>query len=104
MAVLWWRRDRVRKCLRCGEEWRVPYKLARRYRPSKWRVGVSAADHRGSLGGASIDYMLDNVRARASEAYRQMGATDALRTCRRCDSTAWTERKASASDRADSGA
>lgn len=93
-----WQRDRIRRCVRCGEQWRVPYKLARRYRPSKWRVGVSPADQRGNLGGASIDYMLDNLRARSADAYRQMAVTDALRMCRRCGSTSWTERKATRDD------
>jgi hypothetical protein len=96
-----WRRDRIRRCVRCDEQWRVPYELARRYRPSKWRVGVSPADHRGSLGGASVDYMLDNVRARSADAYRQMAVTDSLRTCRRCGSGAWSERKATRDDAPD---
>jgi hypothetical protein len=61
-------------------------------------VGVSAADVRGSLGGASVDYTLDNVRARASKAYRQMAITDELRKCRRCGSSAWSERRATSRD------
>jgi ribosomal protein S27AE len=101
MRLRWWRRDRVRTCLRCGEQWRVPHALARRRRASKWSVGVSAADHLGSpVGGEGVaaSYNLENAKLRAGAAARDMALRDSFRMCPKCGSTAWTERPASQPD------
>ncbi len=91
------RRDIMRRCLRCGYEWRVPRALAKRYRPSKWRVGIAPADHYGMRGAQfdeSIRYQLDSAKTRSGEAMEQMALTDSLRQCSRCGSSAYTQRKA----------
>lgn len=75
----------------------MPYALARRRRPSKWAVGVSAADHLGGPAageGVAAYYNLENAKLRAEAAHRDMALRDSLRTCQRCGSTAWAERPA----------
>lgn len=89
-----WRHDRIRRCVLCGDEWRVPYALRRPYRPGKWRVGVSAADHRGGPGGASVHYNLENARFRADQAEAQMALTESFQRCPNCESEEWVERRA----------
>ena len=101
MRLRWWRRDRVRTCLSCGEQWRVPYALARRRRPSKWAVGVSAADHLGGPAageGVAAYYTLENAKLRADAARRDMALHDRFRMCQKCGSTAWTERSVTTKD------
>lgn len=92
-----WQRDRIRHCSTCGEEWRVPRALAKRYRPSKWGRGIAPADHLGMQGAqfdASIRYQLDAAQAKSSQAEDLMALTDRLRQCPKCGSEDYSERKA----------
>jgi hypothetical protein len=57
-------------------------------------VGVSAADHRGGPGGASVHYNLENARFRADQAEAQMALTESFQRCPNCESEEWVERRA----------
>lgn len=78
----------------------MPRALAKRYRPSKWRVGISPQDHNamgGALFQASIDYQLEAAKQRRNQAEREMALTDRLQQCPKCGSGAYRERKAASS-------
>jgi hypothetical protein len=74
----------------------VPRGLRKRYRPSKWAVGVAPGDRiaMGALFTAAIEDQLDMAAQRAGRSYRQMATTDSVRRCPKCGSGAYRERAA----------
>jgi hypothetical protein len=82
----------------------VPYGLRKRYRPTKWGVGVAPADRiaMGALFTAAIEDQLDMAAQRAGGRYRRMATTDSVRRCPKCGSGAYRERPADRQESADS--
>ena len=89
----------MRTCVRCGETWRVPGKLARVKRASRWQRGGLSGDMRVYNGTAPLfnevlRQAIENTHTRNRAADVADHAATAFEHCPNCGSTAWAEQRA----------
>ncbi len=92
------RADRVRTCVRCGDTWTVPARLARVKRAGRWQRGGLGADFHAwgratPLFNEAIRQAISNANDRNTAADASDAAAATFDQCPNCGARAWTEHK-----------